>query len=69
MASKKQIADDLRQQCGSVISFNKLAAYLNMSPKTARAFLADVPCYDMGKKRCFFAVDVARKLEGLQIAQ
>lgn len=69
MASKKQIADDLRQQCGSVISFGKLAEYLHMSPKTARAFLADVPCYDMGKKRCFFAVDVAQKLEGLKIAQ
>lgn len=69
MADKKQITDDLRQQCGSVISFNKLAAYLGMSPKTARTFLSDVPCYEMGNKRCFLAVDVAKKLEGLRVAR
>lgn len=68
MASKKQIADDLRAQCGNVISFNKLAEYLNMAPKTARKFLADVPSYEMGNKRCFLAVDVAAKIEGLQVS-
>ena len=67
MATKKQIADDLRTQCGSVISFNKMAAYLGMSPKTARKFLADVPSYDMGKKRCFLAIDMAAKIAGQQI--
>ena len=68
MANKKQIADDLRTQCGNVISFNKLAKYLNMAPKTARKFLADVPSYEMGNKRCFLAVEVAAKIAGLQVS-
>lgn len=68
MANKKQIADDLRTQCGNVISFNKLAKYLGMAPKTARKFLADVPSYEMGSKRCFLAVDVAAKIAGLQVS-
>ena len=68
MATKKEIAADLRVQCGTVISFNKLAAYLGMAPKTARKFLADVPSYEMGNKRCFLAVDVAAKIEGLRVS-
>ena len=65
---KKKLADDLRAQCGNVISFNKLAEYLGMAPKTARKFLEDVPSYQLGNKRCFLAVDVAAKIEGLRVS-
>ncbi len=62
MATKKQIAEDIRQQCGNLVSFGKVAKYLGMSPHTAREFLEDVPCYCIGRKRCFFAIDLASKL-------
>lgn len=62
MATKKQIVEDIRQQCGNLIPFGKAAKYLGMSPHTARAFLEDVPCYNTGQKRCFFAIDLANKL-------
>ena len=68
MATKKEIAADLRAQCGNVISFNKLAEYLGMAPKTARKFLADVPSYQLGSKRCFLVADVAAKIEGLRVS-
>ncbi len=68
MATKKQIADDLRQQCGNFISFGELSRYLGMCPSKAREFLADVPAYDTGRKRCYFAIDVAKKLEALQVS-
>lgn len=68
MATKKQIADDLRAQCGNMISFGQLARYLGLCPHTARAYLADVPAYDMGRKRCYLAIDVAKKLESCQIS-
>lgn len=68
MANRKQIADDLRSRCGNLISFNKLAEYLNMSPKTARKFLSDVPSYEVGNKKCYLAIDVAGKLDGLRVS-
>ena len=68
MATKKQIADDLRQQCGNFISFGDLSRYLGMCPSKAREFLADVPAYVTGRKRCYFAIDVATKLAGMQIS-
>lgn len=68
VATKKQITEDLRQQCGNLISFGKLAKYLGMSPHTARDFLSDVPSYETGGKRCFFAIDVAAKLAGCERA-
>lgn len=67
MATRKQIADDLRTQCGKIISFGVLSEYLGMCPKAARKFLADVPSYNMGNKRCFFPIDVARKLESCEM--
>ena len=67
MATKKQIADDIRAQCGNLIPFGRLAKYLGLCPNKAREYLADVPAYDMGRKRCFFAIDVAKKLESCQI--
>ena len=68
MATRKQIADDIRQQCGNFVSFGKIAAYLGMSPHTAREWLEDVPSYQTGKKRYFLAIDVARKIEQSQVS-
>lgn len=69
MATRKQICEDIRQQCGNLISFGNIARYLGMSPHTARDFLADVPSYATGGKRCFLAIDVAKKLESCEVAQ
>ena len=64
MATRRQMADDIEHSCGSrLVSFGKLAKYLGMCPHSAREFLADVPCYNTGKKRCFLVTDVAKKLE------
>ena len=65
--TSKQIADDIREVCGcSLVSFGKLAKYLGMSPNTARHFLAPVPCYQIGRKRCFMVKDVAKYIESCQ---
>lgn len=67
MATKKQIVQDIREQVGNFVSFGAVARYLGMSPHAARDFLADVPSYDVGKKRCFFAIDLANKLSGCEL--
>lgn len=69
MPDKKQIQSELQAASGGakVISFGRLAKYLGISPHTARKLLADVPSYEIGHKRCFFASDVARWLENKQM--
>ena len=37
-------------------------------PKTTREFMAGVPHYDMGRKRCYLAIDVANRLASSEIA-
>ena len=63
MATKKQIAEDIRREVGNFASFGKLCKYLGLCPHAGRDFLADVPSYTLGNKKCYFAVDVANKIE------
>ena len=69
MATKKQIVEDLRQQYGNLISTTDVGKYLGLCPKTTRIFMAGVPHYDMGRKRCYLAIDVANRLASAEIAQ
>lgn len=65
--TKKEIAADIRQQVGNVLSTNQVGEYLGMSPKPLRAFLADVPCFELGRKKCYFAIDLAKRLAEAEI--
>ena len=65
--TKKEIAADIRQQVGNVLSTNQVGEYLGMSPKPLRAFLSSVPCFELGRKKCYFAVDLAQRLVEAQV--
>lgn len=60
--TKKEIAADIRQQVGNVLCTNQVGEYLGMSPKPLRVFLEGVPCFELGRKKCYFAVDLAQRL-------
>lgn len=62
MATKKEIVADIRAQCGNLITKKEVGKYLGLCPKTTREFLAGVPCYDMGRKRCYMAIDIANRI-------
>lgn len=65
MPGRKQIQAEIQAACGgaNLISFGRLAKYLGIAPHTARELLAEVPSYEIGRKKCYFASDVARWLE------
>ena len=67
MATKKEIVNDIRAQCGNLLTTKQVGKYLGLSPKTVRDFLAEVPCYDMGRKRCYMAIDVANRIAAAQL--
>lgn len=62
MASKKEIVADIRQQYGNLITTKNVGKYLGLCPKTAREFMEGVPHYDIGRKRCYMAIDVANRI-------
>ena len=62
MATKKQIVEDIRQQCGNLIPATKIGEYLGMCPRKTAAFLEDVPSFRTGRKKCYLAIDIANKL-------
>ena len=65
--TKKEIVADIRQQVGNVLSTKQVGEYLGMSPKPAKAFLEGVPCFELGRKKCYFAVDLAQRLVEAEI--
>lgn len=62
MATKKEIVEDIRRQYGNLITSKNVGKYLGLCPKTTREFMAGVPCYDLGRKRCYMAIDVANRI-------
>lgn len=62
MATKKEIVADIRAQYGNLITTKNVAKYLGLCPRTARAFMDGVPHYDIGRKRCYMAIDVANRI-------
>lgn len=67
MATKKEIVNDIRAQCGNLLTTKQVGKYLGLSPKTVREFMDGVPCYDMGRKRCYMAIDVANRIASAQL--
>lgn len=65
MATKKEIVADIRQQMGNVLSSKQVGEYLNLCPRATRDYMRDVPCFGIGRKKCYFAIDLANRiLEG-----
>ena len=62
MADKKKILDDIRAQYGNLVTTKDAGKYLGLCPKTTREFLLGVPHYNMGRKRCYLAIDLANRL-------
>ena len=62
MATKKEIVNDIRGQCGNLITTKAVGKYLGLCPKTAREFMAGVPCYEVGRKKCYLAIDLANRI-------
>lgn len=51
MATKKEIVNDIRAQCGNLITTKQVGKYLGLCPKSTREFMEGVPCYEVGRKR------------------
>lgn len=65
--TKKEIVQDIRETYGNVLSTKQVGQYLGMSPKPAKAFLEGVPAFELGRKKCYFAVDLAKRLAESEI--
>ena len=66
MATKREIAADLREQVGNSLTRPQLQQYLGLSQHTLDRFLLDVPFIRIERKKIYLAVDVARKIYELQ---
>lgn len=62
MATKKEIVNDIRAQCGNLITTKAVGKYLGLCPKSTREFMEGVPHYEIGRKRCYFAIDLAARI-------
>ena len=62
MATKKEIVADIRAQCGNLITTKQVGKYLGLCPKSTREFMEGVPCYEVGRKRCYMAIDLANRI-------
>ena len=62
MATKKEIVNDIRSQCGNLITTKAVGKYLGLCPKSTREFMEGVPCYEVGRKRCYMAIDLANRI-------
>jgi len=68
MASKREIAEDIRQQFGNVLSQNQVQKYLGRGDAATAEFLQGVPFVREHRKKNFLAIDIARRLYELQQA-
>ncbi len=62
MATKKEIVNDIRSQCGNLITTKDVGRYLGLCPKSTKLFMEGVPHYDVGRKKCYMAIDVANRI-------
>ncbi len=62
VATKKEIVADIRSQCGNLITTKAVGKYLGLCPKSTREFMEGVPCYEVGRKRCYMAIDLANRI-------
>ena len=66
MATKKEIVADIRANCGNLITTKDVGKYLGLCPKSTREFMAGVPHYDIGRKKCYMAIDLANRICGCE---
>lgn len=60
MATKQEIAADIKKQYGPMLCQTQAREYLNgMSRTFAKEVLEAVPCFQFGKKKCYLAIDLA----------
>ena len=60
--TKKELLADIRGQYGNVLTTKQVSAYLGLCPKSTREYMAGVPRFELGIKRCYFAVDLANRI-------
>ena len=64
MATVKEIAQDIKDVCGSsFINATQAGQYLGMSKDKRGAFLADLPVYQTGKEKKYHAIDIAKRMD------
>lgn len=63
MATKKEIAEDIKAMYGPVVSTADACRYLGMCFDKTKDFLKELPSYDTGKEKRYLAIDIARRLD------
>lgn len=68
MASKREIASELRGQFGNTMSQRQVRQYLGCGDAELAEYLRDVPFMRTARKKTFLVIDIARRLYELQQA-
>jgi len=66
MATRREIADEIRAQYGNFLSQSQVREYLGRGKDQTARFCEDIPYTQEGRKKRFMAIDIARKLDLLQ---
>lgn len=66
MATKREIAAELREQYGNTMSQNQVQEYLGCGDHQITEYLRDVPFLRTSRKKTFLVIDIARRLYELQ---
>ena len=62
MATKAEIRAELRELYGNTLSQRQVKEYLGKGSSQTAEWVKDIPFIQEGRKKCFFAIDIARKL-------
>ena len=62
MATKKEIIADIKSTYGNFLTTTQVGEYLGLCPRSTRAFMAGVPRFQVGVKRCYLPVDIANRI-------
>ncbi|MBQ6398419.1 MAG: hypothetical protein IJI06_09785 [Oscillospiraceae bacterium] len=65
--TKKEIAEDIRQQYGNSLTKKDACRYLGLSRNTAARFLEGVPRFQLGDREYFLAVDLAARISAAEV--
>lgn len=66
MATKKEIVADLKADYGHMLTAKQVGDFLGLCPKATKEFMAGVPCFAVGRKKCYLPIDVANRLLAAQ---
>ena len=65
--TKKEIAEDIRQQYGNALTKKDACKYLGVSRNTAKEFLEGVPLFQIGAREYYFATDLAARIAAAEV--